>query len=71
MRRQPTWRIPLGVLTLVIMLGLYVLAVVRFVSPLITAWPGLGQVPIYLLFGVLWLAPLRRFVIWMETGRWR
>ena len=21
--------------------------------------------------GVAWLLPLRRFLIWMETGRWR
>ena len=25
---------------------------------------------IYLLLGVVWLLPLRRFLIWMETGRW-
>ena len=22
------------------------------------------------LLGVVWLLPLRRFLIWMETGRW-
>jgi hypothetical protein len=25
---------------------------------------------VYLVLGVAWLLPLRRFFIWMETGRW-
>ena len=25
---------------------------------------------VYLVLGVIWLLPLRRFLIWMETGRW-
>ena len=32
--------------------------------------PVLVQVPIYLVLGTIWLLPLRRFLIWMETGRW-
>jgi hypothetical protein len=27
-------------------------------------------VPIYLALGLIWLLPLRRFLIWMETGSW-
>ncbi|MEQ1641667.1 MAG: DUF2842 domain-containing protein, partial [Novosphingobium sp.] len=29
------------------------------------------QTPVYVLLGIIWLLPLRRFLIWMETGRWR
>jgi hypothetical protein len=70
MREEPTWRIPLGVLGLFIGLIVYGLVVVRYVSGWIVHWPGLAQSVIYLLLGVVWLLPLRRFLIWMETGRW-
>ena len=42
----------------------------RYVAPLIEGWPALGQLPVYVVLGVIWLLPLRRFLIWMETGRW-
>jgi len=71
MRQQPTLRIPLGVLALVLSLMAYGTVVARFLAPLIAGWPPLGQAPVYALLGVIWLPPLRRFMIWMETGRWR
>ena len=70
MRREPTWRIPAGVLALVVGLTVYALLVARYVAPWIAPWPALAQVPAYLVLGVIWLLPLRRFLIWMETGRW-
>ncbi|MCC6828717.1 MAG: DUF2842 domain-containing protein [Novosphingobium sp.] len=70
MRNQPTWRIPAGVLLLVVALGLYSLAVANLVAPLIANWHALAQAPVYVVLGVIWLLPLRRFLIWMETGRW-
>ncbi len=33
-----------------------------------TGIAGIGAV--YVVLGVIWLLPLRRFLIWMETGRW-
>lgn len=70
MRTGPTWRIPVGVLALVAALVVYCLLVARYVGPAIGEWNALVQAPIYLLLGVVWLLPLRRFLIWMETGRW-
>lgn len=69
MRREPTWRIPIGVLALVLALGIYGLLIANYLAPLIAAWPGLAQAPVYLVLGVIWLLPLKRFLIWMETGR--
>jgi hypothetical protein len=69
-RREPTWRIPIGILALVMALGAYALLVASLIAPLIAGWPALAQAPLYLLLGVVWLLPLRRFLIWMETGRW-
>ena len=70
MRTEPTWRIPVGILALLLALLIYGALVARLLAPLISGWPALAQVPVYLLLGVVWLLPLRRFLIWMETGRW-
>ena len=70
MRQEPTIRIPLGVLGLLFALLVYGVLIARYVAPLIEHWPALGQLPVYVLLGVVWLLPLRRFLIWMETGRW-
>ena len=70
MRSEPSWRIPVGVLALVVALTVYGILVASYIAPLIAAWPGLAQAPVYLVLGVIWLLPLRRFLIWMETGRW-
>ena len=70
MRTEPTWRIPVGVLGLLAALLIYGLLVARYIAPLITDWNALIQTPVYILLGVVWLLPLRRFLIWMETGRW-
>ena len=43
----------------------------QLVAPgLIGEWPTLVQTLIYVVLGLVWLLPLRRFLIWMETGRW-
>lgn len=71
MRSEPTWRIPVGVLALCIALTVYGIAIARFLAPLIADWHALLQLPVYILLGIVWLLPLRRFLIWMETGRFR
>jgi hypothetical protein len=70
MRDKPTWRIPFGVLALLIALLVYGGLVARYLAPLIGGWHVLLQLPVYVVLGVIWLPPLRRFMIWMETGRW-
>jgi len=71
MRTEPTWRIPVGVLALVLALALYGIAVATWIAPLIARWHALAQTPVYIVLGVVWILPLRRFLIWMETGRLR
>lgn len=70
MRDQPTLRIPLGILALLAVLIAYGVAVATFIPPFIGEWPVLVQAAVYVALGVIWLLPLRRFLIWMETGRW-
>jgi hypothetical protein len=71
MRTEPTLRIPLGILALLAALAIYGLVIARYVPGLIGGWPTLAQALVYLALGLAWLLPLRRFLIWMETGRWR
>ena len=70
MREKPTLRLPLGILALLFGLAVYVFAVV-WASQWIERLPVLAQAVVYAVLGVIWLLPLRRFLIWMETGSWK
>ena len=70
MRREPNWRIPVGILGLLRGLFGYAILGARYVPEVIGTWPVLVQTPIYLVLGIIWLLPLKRFLLWMETGRW-
>ena len=70
MRNEPTWRIPVGILGLLFVLAVYGVVIARYAPDLIGDWPTLVQTVIYIVLGLIWLLPLRRFLIWMETGRW-
>lgn len=69
MRTDPTWRIPFGMLALLVGLALYALAVLAL-SDWLTEQAVWLQTIAYMILGVAWLLPLKRFLIWMETGRW-
>jgi membrane protein YdbS with pleckstrin-like domain len=71
MRTEPTWRIPVGILALLAALIAYGLVIARYAPDLIGDWPTLAQAAVYLVLGIVWLLPLKRFLIWMETGRFR
>ncbi|MEE4316928.1 MAG: DUF2842 domain-containing protein [Erythrobacter sp.] len=70
MRETPTWRIPFGILALFAALMVYGIVIARYAPSLIGSWPGWAQTVIYVVLGLVWLLPLKRFLIWMETGRW-
>jgi hypothetical protein len=70
MREKPTLRIPLGILGLLMVLAAYALGV-AWASQWIGRLPTLVQALVYLVLGTVWLLPMRRFLIWMETGRFR
>ena len=69
-RTEPTWRIPIGILGLIIGLIAYGLVIARYAPELMSGWPVLVQTLVYIVLGLIWLLPLKRFLIWMETGRW-
>lgn len=67
---QPTIRKPIGVL---FMLGLIagICAVAVALSDVVGQWHVLLQGLFYLALGMIWIAPLRPLMIWMETGKFR
>ncbi|MGY6551713.1 MAG: DUF2842 domain-containing protein [Erythrobacter sp.] len=70
MRETPTWRIPLGILGLFFGLIVYGAVIARYAPYVIGGWSGGAQTVVYLVLGLIWLLPLKRFLIWMETGSW-
>lgn len=66
---RPTWRKPVGIIALLGALIIYAVAVAS-ASPIIGQWHVLLQTLAYIVLGTIWLLPLRRFLIWMETGHW-
>ncbi|MGB3469956.1 MAG: DUF2842 domain-containing protein [Erythrobacter sp.] len=70
MRETPTWRIPFGIISLFIALMVYGIVIARYAPDIIGSWSGGAQTVVYVTLGLVWLLPLRRFLIWMETGSW-
>jgi len=66
---QPTYRKPIGVLAIILGIIIYGGLVARLAGP-IGGLPGWTQPIIYLVLGILWIAPLKPLLLWMETGRW-
>jgi hypothetical protein len=65
----PTWRKPAGILMLLVGLVAYGVLVAG-ASSMIGGLPVLLQAAVYMVLGIVWILPLRRFLIWMETGRY-
>ena len=71
MRTEPTWRIPVGLLGLLLSLAIYAIVIARYVPEIVGDWPTLAQTAMYIVLGLIWLLPLGSFLKWMETGNWR
>ncbi|NQX95814.1 MAG: DUF2842 domain-containing protein [Erythrobacter sp.] len=70
MRETPTWRIPIGIIGLFVALMVYGVLIAVYLAETLSTWPGWAQTIVYIILGVIWLLPLGRFLIWMETGSW-
>ena len=67
---EPSWRKPAGALGIVAWILVWIILVATF-SRWVGALPVLAQLPIYVVTGIVWIAPLKPVLQWMETGRWR
>ena len=67
---KPSWRKPAGALGIVLYVMIWVVLVASF-SAEIGSLPILVQLLIYVLLGVVWIAPLKPVLRWMELGKWK
>lgn len=72
MTPTPSWRKPFGMLAIVALIAVWVVLIASM-STIVGRWHPLVQLVFYIVTGVawLWLLPMRRMLLWMETGRWR
>jgi flagellar biogenesis protein FliO len=67
---RPTLRKPAGMLIILGMIVLLAWAIGTFSSE-ISRLPGILQALVYVVAGIVWIAPLGPLLRWMETGHWR
>lgn len=66
----PSWRKPFGMFLILLLIAAWA-GIILALSPWIERLPALGQAPIYLVAGIVWILPLKPLLRWMELGRWR
>jgi hypothetical protein len=67
---EPSWRKPagiFGILAIIVLWAVLVASLATFVEN----WPVLLQGLFYVVAGIVWIAPLKPLLRWMETGRFR
>jgi hypothetical protein len=68
--KQPTWRKPAGMLAILLIILVWsgiIVSASDFIGTLNIAMQSI----IYLVAGIVWIAPMRPLMIWMETGSFR
>lgn len=68
--KPPSWRKPAGALGIVAYIIVWAVLVASL-SDVIGGWWWPLQALFYLVAGIVWIAPLKPVLLWMETGRWR
>ncbi len=61
----PSWRKPAGVLAICGLILCWCILVANLATS-INRLPALAQVPVYLVLGLVWIAPLKPLLRWME-----
>ena len=67
---EPSWRKPTGIVVILLLIAAWA-AVVASLAGIVGGWPVLVQALFYLITGLIWIAPLKPLIRWMETGRFR
>ena len=70
MRLEPSWRQPVGILLILLLIAGWAVLVASL-APLLADAPRWLDVLYYLVAGIAWVLPLKPLLRWMETGRWR
>ncbi len=67
---KPTWRKPFGMFLILAMIIFWSWAIVSF-STEIGRLHIILQIAAFAVTGILWIAPLKPLLRWMELGKWR
>ena len=67
---EPSWRKPAGMLAILVLIAAVAVLVGSFASE-IAKLPLPVQGLVYVVCGIVWIAPLKPLLSWMETGRFR
>ncbi len=68
--KRPSWRKLAGIAAILLLIALLAVLVASL-SGLVGRWPVVAQALFYLVIGIVWIAPLKPLLRWMETGRFR
>lgn len=65
---MPSWRKPAGMLAILVYMTLWVVVIASF-SAEIGGWAWPLQLVFYVVAGIVWIAPLKPALRWIEGGR--
>lgn len=66
----PSWRKPVGAFAIIALILVWCVGIASL-SGVVGQWHGAVQMLFYIVAGIVWIAPLKPLLLWMETGRWR
>ena len=67
---KPSWRKGAGIAIILLLIALWAVLVASLAGT-VSRWPMLAQALFYLVTGLVWIAPLKPLIRWIETGRFR
>ena len=67
---EPSGRKLAGIAAILALIAIWALLVASL-AHIVGEWPVLVQALFYLVAGMIWIAPLKPLLRWMETGRFR
>ncbi len=70
MKYQPTWRKPVGVGLILLLILVWAVLIGSLSGYVGQAWWPL-QAFFYVVAGTAWILPLKPLLRWMELGKWR
>jgi hypothetical protein len=70
LQARPSWRKLVGIIVILLVIALWALFVASL-APIVGRWPVIVQAAFYLFTGIVWIAPLKPLIGWIETGRMR
>jgi len=67
---EPSGRKLAGIAAILALIAVWALLIASL-AHVVGSWPVLVQAVFYLVAGMIWIAPLKPLLRWMETGRFR